>query len=328
MFVDRRLAGKPTYYLARPEDWGMRIPDVLRDCVVFVGRVVGNQKKRMGTGFIVGVESEAFPDRGYHYLVTAGHVARQLSLGGPWFIRFNLKNGGAEEAINPDPGQWWYHPTEPESVDAAVHGIPALDVLDYRYLTVSMFLTADKIRRDNIGMGDEVDIIGLFTFASGTQRNMPILRTGTVAMMPLERIPCRGADQKTIQQSEVYLIEGRSIGGVSGSPAFVRQTIYGDQLVGGERGEKRFDLAGLGNALLLGLMQGHWDISAEDLNEIDPITRPGVNMGIAIVVPAQKILDILFRSELVDQRRKADRDELQRQGLITLDSVADTATDA
>jgi hypothetical protein len=50
-----------------------------------------------------------------------------------------------------------------------------------------------------------------------------------------------------------------------------------------------------GRYFLLGLVHGHWEILTKDKNEIDP--RPthrdqedAVNMGIAVVIPARKIL--------------------------------------
>jgi len=91
---------------------------------------------------------------------------------------------------------------------------------------------------------------------------------------------------------EAYLIESRSIGGLSGSPAFVRQTVPG----------------GMGSFYLLGLMHGHWDIPPEQKNDLlmsgDYFGR--VNMGIAIVITAKKILEVLYHPELVERRQKSD----------------------
>ncbi len=101
---------------------------------------------------------------------------------------------------------------------------------------------------------------------------------------------------------DAYLIEARSIGGVSGSPVFVRET----KLVGlGQGVEGPGPLIGYGSFYLLGLMHGHWDLSPESLNDeiVDDETgSASVNMGIAIVTPARKILEVLNHPELIKHR--------------------------
>jgi hypothetical protein len=62
-------------------------------------------------------------------------------------------------------------------------------------------------------------MVGLFTRFTGTTHLIPIVRTGNVAMMPRDRLPIAG-----FGEMEAYLAEGRSIGGLSGSPVFVRNT--------------------------------------------------------------------------------------------------------
>jgi hypothetical protein len=78
-----------------------------------------------------------------------------------------------------------------------------------------MFADTETIAHHDLGVGDEVFITGLFTKVTETTKNIPIVRTGTVAMMPGEEIPFGN------NLIEAYLIESRSIGGLSGSPVFV-----------------------------------------------------------------------------------------------------------
>jgi hypothetical protein len=89
------------------------------------------------------------------------------------------------------------------------------------------------------------------------------------------------------------LIEARSIGGLSGSPAFVFETVP----------------VGIGTFYLLGLMHGHWDIPPQMKNDfkINPELFGRVNMGIAIVVPAKKILEVLNHPQLVTQRENTEK---------------------
>jgi len=55
-------------------------------------------------------------------------------------------------------------------------------------------------------------------------------------------------------------------------------------------------------------MHGHWEISQNRINDVSmekDLFRT-VNIGIAIVIPAKKILEVLNHPELVEIRRKND----------------------
>jgi len=77
---------------------------------------------------------------------------------------------------------------------------------------------APTVRHErDIGLGDETFAIGLFRSHYGQQRNMPVIRVGNIAAMPEEPIAAKyGKDF-----IEGYLVEMRSIAGLSGSPVFV-----------------------------------------------------------------------------------------------------------
>ena len=97
---------------------------------------------------------------------------------------------------------------------------------------------------------------------------------------------------------EAYLAEGRSIGGLSGSPVFVRSTVHFPATT---RTGEPTQFSASGTFHLLGLMLGHWD-APPDFSEPD---GRSVNMGISIVVPAYKILEVLFSDELMVLRQEA-----------------------
>jgi hypothetical protein len=71
---------------------------------------------------------------------------------------------------------------------------------------------AEELR---IGLGDDLFMVGRFINHDGKERNIPVLRFGTIAMMPEEPIV---ADNK---EQDSFLIEIRTIPGFSGSPVFV-----------------------------------------------------------------------------------------------------------
>ena len=132
---------------------------------------------------------------------------------------------------------------------------------------------------------------------------------GNIAMMPNEPVPTK------IGLIDAYLIEARSIGGLSGSPAFVRETIVG-----------------IGNFHLMGLMHGHWDLPVDMVNDEastpdEPDVSQAVNMGIAIVVPAKKIMEVLNRNELVEMRAKGDEEGRKREMPILDEALAKQQAD-
>jgi hypothetical protein len=57
---------------------------------------------------------------------------------------------------------------------------------------------------------------------TGRKRNIPIVRTGNISMIPSEKVPGIQIRRGESVESEVYLIEARSVGGLSGSPVFIR----------------------------------------------------------------------------------------------------------
>jgi hypothetical protein len=268
----------------------MRIPDALTKSVGFVSRDT-DPLQFGGTAFLVQVPYDE--SSGCLHLVTAKHVAD--AVGPNCVFALNGRDGKTLFAKAPEP-RWFFHPTEADSVDAAVLPFSTTRTKDYNIspIPVEVFATEQRIEEQAIGLGDEVFSIGLFTKYFGRSSMIPIVRTGNIAMMPQEKVPLGG-----FGLAEAYLIEGRSIGGLSGSPVFCRNTlnISGQN----ERGEVH-RLSGLGQLHLLGLVHGHWDLPIS-FTEFDKVEA--LNMGISIVIPAKKILEILHSEALAEAREEA-----------------------
>lgn len=196
----------------------------------------------------------------------------------------NLKNGGSR-LIRTPIDKWIFHPEESNVDVAALNWAPSEETFDYLNLPIAYAGTEDIISKENVGLGDDVFLVGLFASHSGSQRNLPIIRVGNIAAMPEEKVYTR-----KYGYIDAYLIEARSIGGLSGSPVFV---YMGDMRKMGKT--TRLGRQGLPLLYWLGLMHGHFALSEAELQ---------INMGIAIVVPTWKILEVINQEVFMKAREK------------------------
>jgi hypothetical protein len=150
---------------------------------------------------------------------------------------------------------------------------------------------------EGVGLGDDVFVAGLFSRRMGKARNIPIVRVGNIAALPEEPI------ETAMGLQEAYLIELLSIGGLSGSPVFTY--LGGIRRESAEAGAE--DLHYRAGAIhLLGLVHGHWNAALQDRVDVATDALDGgerVNMGIAIVVPITRVLEILSYPKLRAARK-------------------------
>jgi hypothetical protein len=247
---------------------------------------------------------------------------------GDWFLRVNPKTGGCIEIAGTKETVWWTHPSEKETVDVAVTPLMLPDGAECNCLPERIFIDEAVISQYGVGAGDEVYVTGLFARAPGRLRNLPIVRTGNISLIPVsgELIPGIEIDKGRSVDAEVYLVEARSIGGISGSPAFARMTIAEKRLVTLANGERREMVCTFpGEFFLLGLVHGHWRIHPKDKNEPNWAAvqmgkeEDAVNLGIAVIVPANKIKETLYHPGLVSMRDEQDRLEKEARGTTTVD---------
>jgi hypothetical protein len=200
-------------------------------------------------------------------------------------------------------GGWHFHPDK--TVDIAIAGVvpdPAAEVASF---TIGDFF--DLANPGDMGIGDEIFFPSLFSFAYGDeQRIQPILRHGNLAMLPDKQV------QTEYGFADVYLVEAHSLGGISGAPVYIRQTLAMKQKNTQTGEERRFH--GLGGMKLLGVMYGHWDIdpSRKNSHTIEADQKRGVNVGIAMVTPASKILEVLNLPEVAALREEDQRKYFER----------------
>jgi len=151
----------------------------------------------------------------------------------------------------------------------------------------------------DIGIGEDVFSVGRFVNREGRQKNTPALRFGNISQMPGEPIRCDG-----FTQNEAFLVEMRSVAGYSGSPVFVDVVKYVPYPPGIPK-EKFYKYGGLrlvGGNLLLGInfchILGTEPETAVNGNSVPQERRVQINSGMAGVIPAWRLVDILERTKL------------------------------
>lgn len=321
---DNRIYGRPRYYLGDPDEALMQIPDEIRKCVVFIGRNTDTGMDLKGTAFFIEeIEEQGINETRFIHLITAKHILAKMWETNPRelvYLRVNHKEG-TRYFIDTNPSQWFPHPDP--TVDIAV--LPCINLsdvlsnIDYLPYPLVLALTTEIINREHIDVGDEVFLPGLFVEHTGERKNIPIIRIGNIAAMPDEQV------KTEYGMMDAYLIECRSIGGLSGSPVFAHlgsTRVINGQLVGWVPKEGTFGYP----FYLLGVMQGHWDKPRSNADTF--IDSKGeehsVNMGIAIVIPVSKVIEALDQPEV-----KTMKDEVikrRRKILPTADSANEEIT--
>ena len=161
--VDYRLGGIPEYKLVEEDDSLMQIPDEIRKCVVFVCYKTTKGIKMAGTAFFVSVQLE-IPEYYVTYLVTAKHIIegiKQRSIDQKVYVRMNLKSKPAKLIQTPIEN-WLFHPQEANVDVAMLNLMPPHDIFDYLTIPLEMAATEEIIKSEEIGVGDDVFLTGLF----------------------------------------------------------------------------------------------------------------------------------------------------------------------
>jgi hypothetical protein len=279
----------------------MRIDTSVIRTAVFIGSASTGTFIPYGTGFVV---TTRYDHRAFQTLVTAKHVIDDIP-GDFVHVRVNQTQGNASIVAAPK-SNWLAHPDT--EIDVMV--CPAFMPTDkFDLLAVDLIgpmpLSEASRQSEDVGVGDDVAIVGMFVSRLGERRNIPIVRSGTIAAMPLEHIKTQYGFH------HAYLIESRSIDGLSGSPVFLQlpreRVTTGSSIVPSRR-----------PLYLLGMMLGHHEvINARDSIEIrqqsgtHPPTENAVtarvllNTGIGIVLPVSDLYVTVDQPLLINQRKTA-----------------------
>ena len=291
-YITKYAVDPPPYYSGRCRKACMRVSDDILTVVVFIGTNVNGRFTPLGTGFCIYKEEYGY---NFQHIVTARHVIENISLD-DIYVRINLAEGGTSLVPFKKP-DWKFHPNSSHKnfIDVAVApcNMPAEQVHVANISLEDSMLTPEIIEDEIIGIGDEMHFVGLYTNHVGQDKNIPIIRIGNIASMPSEPF------QTEYGLIDGYLMEAHSLGGSSGSPVFV-----GLAPTRAIEGEIKYSREAW---YLAGLLCGHW--TAE--NPEDAISNTDqkegtarINTGIVIVIPVQRIYEVINGAELSAMRKK------------------------
>lgn len=306
LVLDTRVYGDEGYILAERKDELMFIPEEILTCVVFLGFRLTDKSYRMA-GSAFWVVRPMAPDirENFAYLVTAKHVIQHIKDKGllQVYVRVNLRDGGTRW-IKTELGDWILQ----DSTDVAAIQLGFTNELEHTGWPITGCADEVLVKSKRVGIGHEVFIAGMFSRRIGNTKNIPIVRVGNIASIPSRT----ELVQTKLGPMAAYLIEARSIAGISGSPVFI--DINGALPALRNRGP---------SYCLIGLMHGHYDVKEpnDDSTVDDGLQKTSVNMGIAIIIPSEEVIAVIKRFSAKDDQAIANH---RRRTAPTMD-VADVA---
>jgi hypothetical protein len=284
-----------------------RLQDAYLRCIIYLyasEEAARRGDPEGGSGFLVFVRSELEPfgQGGHIYAVTNRHVVKDS---GCTFIRYNTWPDGFD--VLPAEGSWVWD--KDDDIAVAPVELPVWSA----YITVDLdhfSVTHEKLKAYNIGLGDDVFMLGRLIGNEGKGRNMPVLRFGNISRMPSEDEPIVIKGRK----QEAYLVEMRSISGHSGSPVFFYVPYH--NIPDGDMKERRGWAIG---PLLLGIDCAHLTepslVLTEEGHDHPQLLHVKSNSGMAAVIPAWRLMKLLDKGKLRMARNKKDERELAKRKL-------------
>jgi hypothetical protein len=312
----------------------MQVIDDIRRCIVFVGLKTTLGFRVLGTGFFVVMEEDGYF---FSYIVTAAHVlwpgrgTRGAPLSPPHmdaFIRANERNGTRVDPA--PPSEWIFHPDRKVDVCALPLGMHEVDAEDDgtgpQFLDIADFaLTKDNPSKYGVTLGDEIFFPSAFVGRVGENKNIPVIRIGNIAALPEEPV------EQASPRHAAYLIESRSLGGVSGAPVFVnlqawRSTQPLKPIQGVKAGtptgvpitnkDRRQTLPYVMLGMVLGAHSGQYadDFVSETDTDIAVPKDADFNAGISVVLPAWEVVGFLKSDPLAQPRIRETQERQSMSG--------------
>jgi len=299
-----------------------RIPDGALSQIVYLYPSVKDAESGSsvgGSGFLVTIPTTIIPGTGFLFAVTNAHVIEN----GNTVVRLNTKDGKFD-TFDFTENDWILHH---DKDDVAICNMPTLnpDLHTFTEIDADTLLKRHEITAYNVGPGDDAFVVGRFVNSQGKLRNIPAVRFGNIAQMPIEPIEQKRVFGKFQQES--FLVEARSISGYSGSPVFlILHAAQSRQLEGLRLRTDVFRLLGV----QWGYIQDWEPVCDKAGRPVDTGLNVKLNTGMMGVVPAWKLMELLMRDDIVAAREIIEDRYIKEHGLPTtsLSESAPPAKDA
>jgi hypothetical protein len=292
-----------------------RIDDRIRDATIYLyasaadaekGETYQREPVNGGSGFLVWVKSAVNDNFGFVYAFTNWHVIDEAKMP---VIRITNCDGSVE--IKPLTAKDWTKHNESDLVMVCLKSMVSETNLKYRAIRSDLFITKEMIELLNIGLGDDVYMVGRFIHHAGKKQNVPSARSGIISNMPHPSEPIRISNDDS--EPEAFLVEMRSLSGFSGSPV-VLTLPFSQGYLSLERNliiEKENIEIG---AWLLGIDRASFRIRDKVL-ELMPdrcFLRESDGLfvnshsGHAVVIPAWRLTEMINREDFARARKEAE----------------------
>ncbi|HXM97178.1 MAG TPA: hypothetical protein VN982_01750 [Candidatus Dormibacteraeota bacterium] len=291
----------------------LRFEDTLSKTVVRItAEAEGIDGTLNGTGFLVQVpETRLSGDKVVVYLVTNRHVAKAMTPDATGRdVEHAIKrmdatvnlvtpvNGNKAKSVPlPPKGPFHWHFPSDSSIDLAVIAFTMKDEYDAERLPVSFFFTQDVWKTYRIGPGDKVLTCGYFVHYAGAHQFQPIIREGSLAMVPDDVMPVPIGGSAKIYLADLHIIPGNS-----GSPLFLAPSFTMGGFITDSKGGIPYGLIGV----VSGYMWEDSQLTLHAATDYEGTLRS--NSGIATVVPADQLKELLFTPEMQTERDAAFED--------------------
>jgi hypothetical protein len=261
-----------------------------------------------GTGSVIGRPIDG--TRFYHlYGVTNRHIAHKA---GASIIRINTKDGKTR-CLEYQPDDWQFIPQQDDIAVVDITDDLVGDDDEIALIGEREFISEKILGSHEIGPGDDVFMIGLFSDAHGGKRNVPIVRFGNIAMIANNNVLIE--ENSDLPMRPCHLTDMRSKAGFSGSPVFVYRIPEMDldrppgsplQL---KSGQKFLALLGIHCGQFWERTKVYKDSMRKNEGLGDPIKEGDalyIQGAVNIVIPAWRITEVLDLKEFDVERKKRE----------------------
>ncbi len=270
---------------------------------LFASPNVGSAPVPIGTGFVV--RYEISKEKYVPFIVTAKHVLGDFE---KIYARFNSQEEGKLAIIEYDlksikqAGD--YFENCDSGVDIAVFRTPHFDTTKYESIPRDLIASKDDFKSEDVKQTDRVIFPGLLVNFLGSSKNFPIMRDGTIALIPSEKVPIsyKVGGRLIDTAQELIFLNSLSIQGLSGSPIFLWP--------GPRLKNNSFNIGG-GKYFLLGIMHGFYPAIPREISKVETTDTKFLysdNSGVAIVFPSWRLKEIFDSDQMKSRVEQLTKD--------------------